>query len=179
MSANLTDVSAFTSPVVVPVDGDTESAASVIAGFQPLADRTRYLKDRLDLARYGRAAVSGSPTPGVKATLALSAASGVTLVANQLVVPQTGLYLITADVVATLVNFAAVAGDPAILELRINNALTQTRQAYSFDGTTARKTCLSFSGIFALNLNDTIDLRSAAVTTAIDEGTLSLTKVQY
>lgn len=52
MPANLTDVDAFTSPVVVPVDGDVRNAASVVQGFQPLADRTRNLhnKVRADLA---------------------------------------------------------------------------------------------------------------------------------
>ena len=179
MSASLTDVDAFTSPVTVPTDGDALDGASVLAAFQALADRTRNLKNRIDLSKYGRCAVSGSPTPGTKAALTLSAASGATVVSDQLVVPATGLYVIEANVVATLVNLSASAGDPAVLELRINNALVQTRQAYSFDGTTARKTCLSFGGVFALNASDVIDLRSAGVTTSIDEGTLSLVKVLY
>ena len=46
MSHGLTDVSAFTLPVTVPDDGDSENAASVAAGFQPLANRTRYLLDK-------------------------------------------------------------------------------------------------------------------------------------
>lgn len=47
MPANLTDVDAFTSPVVVPVDGDVRNAASVVQGFQPLADRTRNLQNKV------------------------------------------------------------------------------------------------------------------------------------
>lgn len=43
MATNLTDVSAFTSPVVAPADGDTRNAASITQGEQPLADRTRFL----------------------------------------------------------------------------------------------------------------------------------------
>lgn len=43
MPTNLTDVSAFTSPVVAPADGDTRNAASVNAAFQSLADRGRFL----------------------------------------------------------------------------------------------------------------------------------------
>lgn len=47
MSANLVDVDAFTSPVVVPTDGDALTAASVLQGFQPLANRTRNLDNRV------------------------------------------------------------------------------------------------------------------------------------
>lgn len=47
MPTNLTDVSAFTSPVVAPADGDTRNAASVNVAFQSLADRTRILLDAL------------------------------------------------------------------------------------------------------------------------------------
>jgi hypothetical protein len=43
MATNLTDVSAFTSPVIAPADGDTRNAASITQGEQPLADRTRFL----------------------------------------------------------------------------------------------------------------------------------------
>lgn len=43
MPKNLTDVNAFTSPVVVPVDADARNALSAEVGFQPLADRTHYL----------------------------------------------------------------------------------------------------------------------------------------
>lgn len=44
MPANLTDSDAFTSPVVVPNDTEAANAASLIQGFQPLANRTYYLK---------------------------------------------------------------------------------------------------------------------------------------
>lgn len=47
MPANLTDVDAFTSPVVVPVDADPANAASVVQGFQPLANRTFWLHERI------------------------------------------------------------------------------------------------------------------------------------
>lgn len=43
MPTNITDVSAFTSPVVAPADGDARNAASMTQGEQPLADRTRFL----------------------------------------------------------------------------------------------------------------------------------------
>jgi len=44
MPANLTDSNAFTSPVVVPNDTEAANAASLIQGFQPLANRTYYLQ---------------------------------------------------------------------------------------------------------------------------------------
>lgn len=43
MPANITDVDAFTTTVVAPVDGDARNAASVTQGLQPLANRTRLL----------------------------------------------------------------------------------------------------------------------------------------
>lgn len=46
MPKNLTDSSAFTSPIVVPVDADPADAASVEVGFQALANRTRLLLER-------------------------------------------------------------------------------------------------------------------------------------
>lgn len=48
MPANVTDSSTFTSPIVVPTDGDTRNAASVLTAFQGLANRTKYVKDFLD-----------------------------------------------------------------------------------------------------------------------------------
>ena len=45
MPANVTDSSTFTSPIVVPTDGDTRNAASVLTAFQGLANRTKYPYD--------------------------------------------------------------------------------------------------------------------------------------
>lgn len=45
MPQNITDVYAFTSPVVAPDDGDAATAASVLTGLQGLANRTKYLND--------------------------------------------------------------------------------------------------------------------------------------
>jgi len=45
MPANLADVSTFTSPIVVPVDGDNRNAASVTPALQGLANRTAYLNN--------------------------------------------------------------------------------------------------------------------------------------
>ncbi len=47
MPANITDVSVFTTPVVVPVDGDLVSGADRTLDTQALANRTRYLRDRV------------------------------------------------------------------------------------------------------------------------------------
>jgi hypothetical protein len=47
MPANVTDADAFTSPIVVPSAGEGVTAASVLAYVQGLANRTRYLLNRL------------------------------------------------------------------------------------------------------------------------------------
>jgi hypothetical protein len=49
MTKNITDVSAFTDPVVVPANGDARTAVSVETPFQSLSNRTKYLKDWLTL----------------------------------------------------------------------------------------------------------------------------------
>lgn len=101
MSANLTDVDAFTSPVVVPSDGDPENAASVLAGFQPLANRTRYLYNRLTpmLSENGGWSVGDLAASAIsyatndKINLAtLAATSGLTLAANEITFVNAGTY---------------------------------------------------------------------------------------
>lgn len=47
MSVNLTDVSTWEPSVEVPASGDARNAASVVAGFQDLANRTKFLKDKM------------------------------------------------------------------------------------------------------------------------------------
>lgn len=66
MPTNLTDSAAFTSPVVAPVDADPADAASVVTPLQALANRTRYLVERV-----GGAAGSDEwayPTPRARQT---------------------------------------------------------------------------------------------------------------
>lgn len=51
MPTNLTDSSTFTSPIQVPANGDPVDAGPsdpLRAGFQGLANRTKYIKDLLD-----------------------------------------------------------------------------------------------------------------------------------
>jgi hypothetical protein len=48
MPKNLVDVSAFTSPVVVPVDGDPFRATPFETAYQALANRTKHLNDRFN-----------------------------------------------------------------------------------------------------------------------------------
>ena len=47
MPKNLTDASTYSSPIAVPVDSDPRNAASVETPFQQLANRTKYLADRV------------------------------------------------------------------------------------------------------------------------------------
>ena len=61
MPANLIDVLTYTTPIVVPADGDAEGAASVVAAFQGLTNRTALANDALatsgvTLLRHGSAA---------------------------------------------------------------------------------------------------------------------------
>lgn len=46
MPTNITDVYAFTAPVVAPADGDALTAASAVTALQALANRTKFLNDR-------------------------------------------------------------------------------------------------------------------------------------
>src|SRR6266851_4334728 len=61
MPQNITDVIAYTSPIVAPQDGDAETAGSVLTGIQGLANRSVYLNNILNttgvtLIRSGSAA---------------------------------------------------------------------------------------------------------------------------
>lgn len=49
MPTNITDTSSFVDPIQGPADADPQNAASYNLGIQGLADRTRNLKDRLDV----------------------------------------------------------------------------------------------------------------------------------
>jgi hypothetical protein len=48
MPVNIIDVSTFTDPVTAPAGGDVRNAASVVDPVQKLANRTRWLKNRID-----------------------------------------------------------------------------------------------------------------------------------
>jgi hypothetical protein len=106
MSANIVDVDAFTSPVVVPTDGDALSAASVIQGFQPLSDRTRNNKSRLDalpafsvsgILVYGRYGLNtgGYADDAILALTAIAQSGGFAIASDEISVPAVGLYLVT------------------------------------------------------------------------------------
>lgn len=51
MPTTLTDVDTWSSPALVPVDGDAATAASVIAEFQALQNRSLYNKNRTTTAK--------------------------------------------------------------------------------------------------------------------------------
>lgn len=59
MPQNITDVNAFTSPIVAPADGDPEGASSVLSGFQALANRTAFL-NQLRAVANGIATLDGA-----------------------------------------------------------------------------------------------------------------------
>lgn len=70
MPKNLTDTSAFTDPIVVPVDSDPRNSASVETGFQGLANRTRYLLNQLETD--GALEVNISPIDGLQGEVGVS-----------------------------------------------------------------------------------------------------------
>jgi hypothetical protein len=85
MSQNITDVDAFTDPVVVPSNGEDATAASLLTMAQALANRARYLYNRIGtiptlaanrvLARASTGVTEGKPsTDFTLAMLALSTA---------------------------------------------------------------------------------------------------------
>lgn len=69
MPENITDVETFTSPIVVPVDGDAGLAASVKTAFQGLSNRTALLKGAYRLEGWvGRSVDDAGDANGVIAT---------------------------------------------------------------------------------------------------------------
>lgn len=85
MPLTLTEVDTYPANVSVPSDGDTENAASVQTAFQALANRTKYLKSRVDAlieavtagAVYAEIASNGSGiAEGAKFPLTLVSQSG-------------------------------------------------------------------------------------------------------
>jgi hypothetical protein len=99
MAHNLTEASTFTADVNVPDDGDDLVDVSVEPAFQSLANRTKYLKARVDALEaagvFGRYAVSGTPASGAKFALTQIAANGLTLASDEVTITQDGLYLLT------------------------------------------------------------------------------------
>lgn len=66
MPKNLTDVSTFTDPIVVPVGTDPRTAASVELAAQGLANRTHSLNERRSLqAAYDRSVELGQQSPHI------------------------------------------------------------------------------------------------------------------
>jgi hypothetical protein len=100
MAKILNEVDAFSADITVPEDGDPRNAASVEVAFQALANRTRYLNNRLAYASYG---VQGNNVDnGGKFTLTEETNSGgFVLDNNEITVPAVGVYLIEASGVFT------------------------------------------------------------------------------
>lgn len=81
MPTNLTDSNAFTSPVVVPADGDPANAASITQLGQPVANRTFYLQQLAEVLgikkiRAGSVAAMVAATGIANKTLWLVEAAG-------------------------------------------------------------------------------------------------------
>lgn len=103
MPVNLTEVSAFTDPVVVPTGGDAHNAASVRTPLQALANRTRFLYDQLGLASLAVDALTARPIRTVASIGALKALTGMTGGELAIVAPANqplAILMFTAAVIA-------------------------------------------------------------------------------
>jgi len=112
MPSNITDVDAFTDPIVAPADGDSANAATFQAAPQGLANRTRNLKNRVDVIEAALTALQtaaatatfdGTLTHGEPdgvanaAKLTLSGAgtpTGWVVASDEVEVPSNGRYLV-------------------------------------------------------------------------------------
>lgn len=185
MTANITDVDTFTDPIVAPADGDAGNGVTFQYAPQGLSNRTRNLKNRLDAAVafvYGYysfpTSTPGLISPSTKIPPTQVAASGCTIASDQINVPSAGLYMVDAQVSGSLIDLSAAAGDPAEVELRINNTLVQIAQGFSYDGTAARLANLKLGGVFSLALNDKVDVRSRTHGIALAAGYLSVVRIK-
>lgn len=103
MASNLTESSTFDATVTVPSDGDSMSAASVIAAFQALANRSKYLKDVVDVL---------DPLPNVQNTGNLSASLALGVIAASEITTSRGLVMFDGFVEY---DITATSGSPGLL----------------------------------------------------------------
>ncbi len=95
MSHSLTETDTFDSPITVPDEDDTASAASVVDPLQALADRTKFLHTKAAYTLAGTALADGDRVTFTD--LALSGGAGFVLsdTNRKIRVPSTGWYRIT------------------------------------------------------------------------------------
>lgn len=176
MSANIVDVDAFTSPVVVPTDGDALSAASVIQGFQPLADRTRNSKNRLDVIDaypYADYKIDGSAVAqGSRFNLTTHVQSaGLSMAANDVTVGQTGVYEIAIAVSA----LNSDTSDPKSISIRLYVNGVHTREMYASrtSASPGDAVCLALRALLSLTAADVISVRSGVNDTSVSGAVLA------
>lgn len=127
MPANITDVSTWTTPVVVPADGDAGLASSVSAAFQALANRTALLRGSHKIHSYMQRTVA-DPTDANATIASTSSTSYATLSGWSpgtpfVATPAVGDMLI---VVATLnVQFTGVGNAGGYLKLVAHDGTTE------------------------------------------------------
>jgi hypothetical protein len=123
MAKSLTDVDTFTTPVVVPEDGDSLVAASVETPFQALANRTLNLDKRTNPeGEFYRCAVlttvsASSPVPFPDGA---PAGTGFSVASYQLTCPRSGLYLVSFEAYGAYED----TSNPALATIQIRCAAT-------------------------------------------------------
>jgi hypothetical protein len=139
MTVAITEVDAFTTPVLAPQLADPRSPTVALAGLQPLANRTKNLNSRLSIReQFAIFSISGTGLAlGGFATLAKLDNGvwddGYTLTdSNRRIVPPAvpGLYRISIR--ALILLNSALTGDSPYLQLRSNTAgaLASTSRAH-------------------------------------------------
>jgi len=111
MSHSVTETDTFDSPVTVPDEDDTASAASVEDPFQALANRTKFLNTKAAYTLSGSALANGDPV--TFADLGLAGGAGFVLSDSdtKIQVPSTGWYKVTISNIPDAAYSAAPGDD--------------------------------------------------------------------
>lgn len=177
-SGIITDVDQFTEPVRAPADGDPANGETFQDGLQDLANRTRYLKNRVDghetrvgdlenalptkvTAGSARYTVSGSGLSGnTRATLNQEFAdTGFVLVGgNRITVPKIGRYMVTLNVWLTNSDMS----NPLLIGagFTVDGSLVLQTWTRRFSATAGDSLSVTCAGIIRItNIAEEIDVR--------------------
>jgi hypothetical protein len=147
MAHNLTEDDDFPSTVSVPDGGDPRVAASVEPAFQSLADRTRYLGNRV--AHYARFAIDttgglggAGVASGSKLNLKaltddpITSSGEFTLASNEITVPAAGVYFVSLQLRASCTN----TSEPLEVRVRISATAVDTWRSNEVEAGDTRDT---------------------------------------
>lgn len=166
MPVNITDVPIFTDPITAPAGADVADAASVVSPIQKLANRTRYLFNRID--GYGglirtsdvlsNLVVDTTPVKLDKFD-ALLVGDGVhvdaLLASHQLEIGASGPYEVHASL-----SFACLAAEEITVALYVNGAFHLLKARAETAGT--EQHMVGLSGLIDVDAGDLLELRVSA-----------------